>query len=331
MRIELSDLKDDDNHQLINKYIKKCTEDINKYIQENPQASDDEIAGKILSDLNRYNNHFERNSIDISHWNIFLFFVVFALFDLKPNLCLKVIQGCKNLPCNPPILINMYQIEIVIYTLQKQNDAAINTYKKILKFKQENKDYFDKCNKKVNNDKINQYQTLFTAAKSYHRRDLPAKTATEQNNGEEKSDREIAKDLYQEVLEYCVKKPVEKVPTKLFCFRPLNQNTITELIMEQIYLANPSDWNDPFDCNIGDKDESLKEVFKNFRAKCFVSGENELKNILMWSHYGDSHKGICIEYEYTPQERAESIGLHVIKYQDTIKMQELDDFFKIKA
>ena len=80
----------------------------------------------------------------------------------------------------------------------------------------------------------------------------------------------------------------------LYRFRPFNQHTITELLTEKLHFSHPKTWNDPFEYdtrpNIGS------------RFACFAQNKNEeeqdaLYNLLMWSHYDDSHKGICIEYE----------------------------------
>lgn len=96
-------------------------------------------------------------------------------------------------------------------------------------------------------------------------------------------------------------------------------------------FTNPSEFNDPFDCdiellqfeNIGKLDQhvfddyaELKKMypllsFDNFlklyepsinkkiestSVCCFSSNEN-IGNILMWSHYANKHKGICFQFD----------------------------------
>lgn len=80
------------------------------------------------------------------------------------------------------------------------------------------------------------------------------------------------------------------------------------LINGEIRLAPPSFFNDPFDCSIelllrnkkGNK-KALEKVFKEcLKVTCFTlrsDDGNSEEDILLWSHYADSHRGICIKYE----------------------------------
>lgn len=52
-------------------------------------------------------------------------------------------------------------------------------------------------------------------------------------------------------------------------------------------------FNDPFDCAIV-KGEKFKEFF--LETKKILCLTSEFDNLLMWSHYANSHTGICIEY-----------------------------------
>jgi hypothetical protein len=38
------------------------------------------------------------------------------------------------------------------------------------------------------------------------------------------------------------------------------------------------------------------EVFKKLRICCFTTNK---KNLLLWAHYADSHKGVCVEFDAT--------------------------------
>lgn len=44
-------------------------------------------------------------------------------------------------------------------------------------------------------------------------------------------------------------------------------------------------------------DQKLNETLNGFYKICCLS--TEYKNKLMWSHYADSHKGICVEYDFS--------------------------------
>lgn len=65
-------------------------------------------------------------------------------------------------------------------------------------------------------------------------------------------------------------------------------------------FTNPSKFNDPFDCNSFYSIESDFNPKANLRKyfKVLSVTENN-KNILMWSHYGDFHQGVCYQYSYS--------------------------------
>jgi len=119
-------------------------------------------------------------------------------------------------------------------------------------------------------------------------------------------------------------------------YRPCNDFTKDILINSHLWFSNPKSFNDPFDCQIVsdtqntvneiktflERDSSeisakkRKAIAKGWRNKpfdwhelvntsisskinsygvCCFAGSND--NILMWSHYTDSHKGICIKFD----------------------------------
>ena len=110
----------------------------------------------------------------------------------------------------------------------------------------------------------------------------------------------------------------------LYSFRRFNEYTLKDLIKNEITVVHPSQMNDPFDslATFFAKSEYLDkrckdnknigiqiEMSKHFRIRAFSTGEcnsympndSVLREILMWSHYADSHKGLCIRYELSPK------------------------------
>ncbi|RLC50356.1 MAG: hypothetical protein DRH79_07760 [Candidatus Cloacimonadota bacterium] len=118
-------------------------------------------------------------------------------------------------------------------------------------------------------------------------------------------------------------------------FMPINDYTFENLSNNQIWFSSPMDFNDPFDFFIPYNLDFNKEEFEKiipkppgisesmydqmflaaknnptklekwieiglerFKASikiaCFCEKKN---NILMWSHYADSHKGICLKFD----------------------------------
>lgn len=104
----------------------------------------------------------------------------------------------------------------------------------------------------------------------------------------------------------------------VYSFRRYSEYTLQDLINNEITVSHFSTMNDPFDCiaNLWKDEERLKvkckeknhikpfsDSFNYFRVRSFVANlstmqvdDNIPKKILMWSHYADSHKGLCLRY-----------------------------------
>lgn len=118
------------------------------------------------------------------------------------------------------------------------------------------------------------------------------------------------------------KKQLKKISNKTaYAFRRCSTFVYQSLINEELNVSSPSTFNDPYDCPIIELLNNKSEIYKLIRKACLesikiacfvrntkledVEGKEELKregdkdeylNSLMWAHYADSHKGICIKY-----------------------------------
>lgn len=156
--------------------------------------------------------------------------------------------------------------------------------------------------------------------------------------------------------------------TRLYKYTVFNARAMASLVTEKLWFANPSTFNDPFDCVIPNhaavhlerlqgraanqrataarphKGESA-EIARLIRslhdrllngasakdialAQKFVDGHDALqssintfgvlslsatpKSILMWSHYGAQHSGICLEFERTATSKLGTDALPVV-------------------
>lgn len=83
----------------------------------------------------------------------------------------------------------------------------------------------------------------------------------------------------------------------LYKYLSLSENRINWLIdiieKDHIFLSDGKEFNDPFDVSISEKDEKIKKQNK-FKILCLTSS---YRNRLMWAHYADSHKGVCLTLE----------------------------------
>ena len=99
------------------------------------------------------------------------------------------------------------------------------------------------------------------------------------------------------------------LPNKLYKYRSLDGNcfrfTQSILMQNELWFSKMSDFNDPFegsfkiDKNTMDEERLQKilstAIFSKDKAAFCLAEKND--DILMWSHYADSHQGICIEFD----------------------------------
>lgn len=108
-------------------------------------------------------------------------------------------------------------------------------------------------------------------------------------------------------------------PWQIFRYRPINDFLWQELELAEFYCCSPLALNDPFDCRIdwaaclerafasprmtSNRRQQLSTIRGRFLGAapppeagvcCFTCKANDH---LMWSHYADSHRGVCLLYE----------------------------------
>ena len=123
---------------------------------------------------------------------------------------------------------------------------------------------------------------------------------------------------------------------KLYKYRFFNEYTCNSLLESYIWLSSPDTFNDPFDCHLKDDyllfDDSqlsaaaLEELTGHGNGKdyydnviypwyltngigCFCESHEE---ILLWSHYANCHRGICLEYDFSCNKNLEKLLQKVI-------------------
>ena len=113
-----------------------------------------------------------------------------------------------------------------------------------------------------------------------------------------------------------------KNPNVLYKHRKADLFTLERL--NEVYLANPRDFNDPYDCQINIIDsvkaaanqaekmtnksviskikklKSLNHIYKKMEhdiSKSVILSFSYLKdNVLMWAHYAEEHRGFCLGF-----------------------------------
>jgi len=101
-----------------------------------------------------------------------------------------------------------------------------------------------------------------------------------------------------------------KDPSSLFKYKPINKYTLINLINDEIYMPASKELNDPFEClanlditnvqnsgfDIKAIDSFVKDVPEWIGLAGIYSMSSTPFDVLMWSHYAEYHKGICLEY-----------------------------------
>lgn len=111
-------------------------------------------------------------------------------------------------------------------------------------------------------------------------------------------------------------------------------NKYSKLVLEtgEIWAANPREFNDPFDSLVTlkfSKDE-VTNLFKEWAArKAICCFSRNFRNILMWSHYANNHKGFCIGI-YHPELENSGLLADVIYSKYFLDVNE-DNFLKIDS
>jgi len=107
-----------------------------------------------------------------------------------------------------------------------------------------------------------------------------------------------------------------------FKYRTINKHLLDSLVKSQLYFSPRKRLNDPFDCNVDisraldhlllskekekndqlrklrDDDETLKRFNNNVDLLGICSFSLNSNETLMWSHYANDHKGICLRYNF---------------------------------
>ena len=131
---------------------------------------------------------------------------------------------------------------------------------------------------------------------------------------------------------YKAQKVIEMVkqgslPATLYCYKPVNEYTLDIFNSGTFWFSSPMNFNDSFDCKVYPSKESARKRIKDQLEKKGILltdeaieekvTDEEVKkavdkvmngkgilcltphpdNILMWSHYADNHKGICLELD----------------------------------
>ena len=122
-------------------------------------------------------------------------------------------------------------------------------------------------------------------------------------------------------------------------FRRYNENSLSDLIHNEITVVRPCKMNDPYDTLLFKWTEYLKggtqrphlkpycDALNSYRIRSFAKvtnskGQEMIGNTLMWSHYTEDHKGFCIKYSFSEQFTSSTEERRTIRFKDVIYHDE---------
>jgi hypothetical protein len=85
----------------------------------------------------------------------------------------------------------------------------------------------------------------------------------------------------------------------------------------EIYFSDPQYFNDPFDCKIA---EHLRRYVKPYGVLCFST--NDCDMVLMFSHYANRHKGLCLQFQVDVDNTDTLCGREVIYCREDPKLPD---------
>ncbi|MEK8179921.1 DUF2971 domain-containing protein [Flavobacterium buctense] len=125
---------------------------------------------------------------------------------------------------------------------------------------------------------------------------------------------------------------------KFYRFQSINKLTLQNLTNQNNWVADPFEFNDPFEFSLYDSvliDENgdfrnlnhiekanvmkFKDSINEYGVVCYSSDST---NNLLWAHYADNHKGMCLVFD-VPKEKED--GIYKVKYQERFPEINLTD------
>lgn len=159
---------------------------------------------------------------------------------------------------------------------------------------------------------------------------------------------------------------MSELPDHIYKYMKLNQHFFDLISNCQLYFSSPSDFNDPFDSKLyvnpiskSDDLESFIKKYPGFEPLDELYSKNEPQearassfrynftkslqtlvdntgiccfsadpsNLLLWSHYADCHKGVCIKFNTKILKETFTDVFPVAYSEEFLKIDFLTDFF----
>lgn len=125
---------------------------------------------------------------------------------------------------------------------------------------------------------------------------------------------------YEEIIDkmlendFFIKTKCDIGNNSLYNYTSININTIKSILNEQLWLSHTNSFNDPVDPSIKQfkkYKEDYNYLLDSIKVGCLTTKKD---NTLMWSHYADKHRGICIEYDIGKIYEKDNLIINKVNY-----------------
>jgi hypothetical protein len=109
------------------------------------------------------------------------------------------------------------------------------------------------------------------------------------------------------------------------------QYGISNLLKKRLKLSTIEDLNDPFDlCAIDTRDPRVSDavnfVISEFRkTTAILCFSRNWDNLLLWSHYGESHKGLCLGFDIPQGDPGSNLDTDVLYQPNLLQIRGPED------
>lgn len=109
-------------------------------------------------------------------------------------------------------------------------------------------------------------------------------------------------DLLKKYTQRIIKDNKDEIPT-LYRYSNAECYNIFGILNENIALSKAVEMNDIFEGAVGSNKKDMENINKHFQSEMYLKCFSESnKNRLMWAHYADSFRGICVGYKFDKDE-----------------------------
>lgn len=131
----------------------------------------------------------------------------------------------------------------------------------------------------------------------------------------------------------------EGPPGSLYQYIPVNRKRLLSLINGEVYFAQYTQLNDPLECLfLNQSDLPMGGCLRQFAIEPRICSmvpdmdETASKPMLMYAHYADDHKGLCVEYElnFDSLNSQENVAYGYVDYEQDHKLSSLKNLYMLK-